>query len=136
LQSDTPEYFIGYRKLEELVAAHTNRSQPFYAELLTRRISGEPIGCAEMTIVVQDFDDAGRVRYCRLPAGEYDLIYGAPFDEGKARRLREAAVERFEAALGYLTSAGFKVERATIAIPRDLILLSGTADLLEVSRTA
>ena len=127
----SPAHFIGYGRLEDLVAAHADPSEPFYVEFLSRRIPGDPIGWTEQTVLVQDFDPEGRVRYVRIPCGGYDLIHGTPFDEARAQEARERGSERHEAVLGYLTSRGYRVERAAIAMPRDLILLDGYADVLD-----
>ena len=122
--------FIGYGRLEDLLAAHEDREEPFYVEFLVRRFPGHPIGWAEQTVVVQDFDPKGRVRYCRISLGGYDLLHGQPFDEERARSARDRAKERHAAVLERLASLGCRIERATIATPKDLVLLDVDADFL------
>jgi hypothetical protein len=127
-------HFIGYGRLEDLLEAHTDLAQPLYVELLIRRIPGDPIGWAQQTILVQDFDQEERVRYCRLPCGGYDLIHGEAFSPEKAQQVREFANQRHTAVLEYLKAQGFKMERATVAMPKELVFLDGTAGFLDLDK--
>jgi hypothetical protein len=122
--------FIGYGRLEDLIAAHADPSQPFYVEFTVQRASGNPLGWATECVTVQDFDDRGNVRYCRIVLGGYDLLGGQPFEEDKARRAHSRAKEGLGHITEHLASNGFTVERATVAAPRDLVLLNGSADFL------
>lgn len=122
-------FFIGYGRLEDLLA-HTDPSRPLYVELLTRRTQGNPLGWAEQYILVQDMDETSRVRYCRVCCGGYDLLHGGVFDREGACRAQDHARQRYERVLQFLASRNIRVERATIAIPKDLVLLNGGADFL------
>jgi hypothetical protein len=123
--------FIGYARLEDLVAAHPDRSEPFYLLLVTRRLPGDPVGWVDLVALVQDFAPSGRVRYCRLPAGGYETMGGQPFDVEKARSCHERADRLHREVTDRLSNLGFRIERATVAMPRDLVPLDGTADFLQ-----
>lgn len=127
---DASPLFLGYGRLEDLVAAHADPDDPFYVEFLTRRYPGDPLGWLQQTVVVQDFDPQGRVRYVRIGCGGFDLFHGHPFDEARAARAKAYAQRRHEAIRDHLLARGYRIERATVAMPKDLVLLEGTADFL------
>jgi hypothetical protein len=122
--------FIGYGRLEDLVAAHSDPAQPFYVEFTVQRTQGDPLGWATEAVTVQDFDDRGNVRYCRIQFGGYHLMGGQPFEEEVARKVFARSKDGFERITEYLAASGFKIERAMVAAPRDLILLMGSAGFL------
>jgi hypothetical protein len=122
--------FIGYGRLEDLIAAHADPSKPFYVEFTVQRTSGDPLGWATEAVTVQDFDDRGNVRYVRILFGGYHLMGGQPFEEEVAKKVFARSKDGFERITEHLTANGFTVERAIVAAPRDLILLTGRADFL------
>ena len=122
--------FIGYGWLEDLVTAHADPSRPFYAEFAVQRFPGDLLGWAAESVTVQDFDPDGHVRYCRISFGGYHLLGGRPFEEDVAERVAARAKEGFERIVGYLAANGFRVERAMVAMPKDLPVLAGSARLL------
>ena len=122
--------FIGYGRLEDLVAAHADPSQPFYVEFTVQQTSGSHLGWATEAVTVQDFDVHGNVRYCRIEFGGYALLGGQPFEEEIAEKVFVRSKDGYKRITDALVLSGFTVERAMIAAPRDLVLLAGSAGCL------
>jgi hypothetical protein len=122
----TAQWFIGYGRLEDLVALCSDPLQPFLVELVVRRIHGAFLDRAEVSLMIQHLGSNGRLHYCRIPCGSYQLLSNGAYDEELSKRVTDAANLQRVAVLRYLSSLGFVYERATVALPQGLVFLNGS----------
>src|SRR5581483_1450957 len=135
--SSTPEtpLFVGYAKLEQLVARH-NPNEKLIIGLVTSPGRPGQMGAAAVSlwIIIQEIS-GNQVHYCRILMGKYIVVNGdQPLGDGQ-QRARERGPAAYRIVLDWLRAQGIEpLEGVTVAEPDNLTLLAGHAGFMRYDR--
>jgi hypothetical protein len=116
--------FVGYGTLEEWLAVVDPEQPVFALKISEPSPQNGGLHVEELTVHCQQVAPDYAVHYCRLRAASVTLCYGEPFD-GDWQDREAAWKSLWECVSALLQNAGLAVRKATIARPKNLILLEG-----------
>jgi hypothetical protein len=122
--------FIGYGTLEALTSA-ASMLKTLYVNSVTQpgKTSARGLRTDRLVVIVSQIDGEGNVHYCRIPTGTISYVAGTPFEDTKSER-RERHQVMYEMVKEWLTTHGFAIREAVVAMPSNLTYLDGWPDFV------
>jgi len=128
------DIFIGYADLETMLQAQP-KDRSLYVMLIGKpgKLGKYGFALETMSVEVQDIAPQG-VRYCYLKVATVETMGGAPFNEETYKARWERAKSAYQVIKDWLTEHGYTLEEATIAFPKDYMLMEGWAGFLKYDK--
>ncbi len=124
-------HFIGFGTFEELLASSPNKSLYLMQSVETRPGQFPGLQTADWFVTAASVED-GKCHYWRQKFGNYQLMNGAPVPVNKniPADCENRCLRAIEALSGIARDYDFRIIRALVSFPTDLLVLHGTTRLL------